>query len=189
MHDEYFTGSALYLTFYIAFYFNWSHVSSLAFDLVFVFPLHLFFVLPRLSSVLLYSSFCHNFHLSLTLSFALFHSICLFLSLIWFFLCFPPCPLSCLLSRLFSSVLPHLCPYILLLSLTLPCHQRIPLLSFLPSPLLYLITCLCPCFSVIGSKASFDYSLCVYGKKLRSFELSYDHMLHLSLAQSAFCLN
>ena len=103
--------------------------------------------------------------------------------------CFPPCPLSCLLSRLFSSVLPHLCPYISLLSLTLPCHQRIPLLSFLPSPLLYLITCLCPCFSVIGSKASFDYSLCIYGKKLRSFELSYDHMLHLSLAQSAFCLN
>lgn len=152
-------------------------------------PLHLFFVLPRLSSVLLYSSFCHDFPLSLTLSFALFHSICLFLSLIWFFLCFPPCPLSCLLSRLFSSVLPHLCPYILLLSLTLPCHPRIPLLSFLPSPLLYLITCLCPCFSVIGSKASFDYSLCIYGKKLRSFELSYDHMLHLSLAQSAFCLN
>ena len=89
MYDEYFTGSALYLAIYIAFYFNWSHVSSLAFDLVFVFSLHLSFVLPRLSSVLLYSSFCHDFHLSLTLSFALFHCccvVCLLLSLIWFFL-------------------------------------------------------------------------------------------------------
>lgn len=103
MYDEYFTGSALYLAIYIAFYFNWSHVSSLAFDLVFVFSLHLSFVLPRLSSVLLYSSFCHDFHLSLTLSFALFHFICFLLFLIRFFvhLCF--CPLPCLLSRLSSK--------------------------------------------------------------------------------------
>lgn len=124
MYDEYFTGSALYLAIYIAFYFNWSHVSSLAFDLVFVFSLHLSFVLPRLSSVLLYSSFCHDFHLSLTLSFALFHCccvVCLLLSLIWFFL-FPSLSLILpLVTSLFFCLASSLSLYLTVISyLALP---------------------------------------------------------------------